>query len=101
MKEQLVTKKILKWYDLNKRSLPWRKNVSFQKRQYYTLVSEFMLQQTQVNTVIPYFLKWMKLYPDIKKLSPASIDELLILWQGLGYYKRVENILFSSQINLI
>ena len=60
MKEQLVTKKILKWYDLNKRSLPWRKEVSLQKRQYYTLVSEFMLQQTQVTTVIPYFERFIK-----------------------------------------
>ena len=57
MKVQIVTKKILNWYDLNKRSLPWRKNVSSVKRQYYTLVSEFMLQQTQVTTVIPYFNK--------------------------------------------
>ena len=48
MKNQLITNKILNWYDLNKRLLPWRKNVSKQKRQYYTLVSEFMLQQTQV-----------------------------------------------------
>ena len=62
MKEQLITKKILKWYDLNKRSLPWRKNVSLQKRQYYTLVSEFMLQQTQVVTVIPYFNRFIKDY---------------------------------------
>ena len=55
MKEQLVTKKILKWYDLNKRLLPWRKKVSLEKKQYYTLISEFMLQQTQVITVIPFF----------------------------------------------
>ena len=65
MKEQLVTKKILKWYDLNKRSLPWRKNVSLEKRQYYTLVSEFMLQQTQVVTVIPYFNQIYKKYPNL------------------------------------
>ena len=52
MKEQLITKKILKWYDNNKRSLPWRKKNSLQKRQYYTLVSEFMLQQTQVATCV-------------------------------------------------
>ena len=68
MKEQLVTKKILKWYDLNKRSLPWRKNVSLQKRQYYTLVSEFMLQQTQVATVIPYFNRFIKNIPNLKTL---------------------------------
>ena len=61
MKNQLITNKILNWYDLNKRSLPWRKNVSKQKRQYYTLVSEFMLQQTQVATVIPYFNRFIKM----------------------------------------
>ena len=49
MKEQLISKKILNWYDFNKRLLPWRKDLSLQKRQYYTLVSEFMLQQTQVS----------------------------------------------------
>ena len=57
MKDQFVTKKILNWYDLNKRSLPWRKNVSKEKRHYNTLISEFMLKQTQVATVIPYFKK--------------------------------------------
>ena len=72
MKEQLVTKKILKWYDLNKRSLPWRKNVSLQKRQYYTLVSEFMLQQTQVATVIPYFNRFIKNIPNLKIISKSS-----------------------------
>ena len=60
MKDQFVTKKILNWYDLNKRSLPWRKNVSSTKKQYFTLVSEFMLQQTQVVTVIPYFNNFTK-----------------------------------------
>ena len=69
MKEQLITKKILKWYDLNKRSLPWRKSVSPLKRQYYTLVSEFMLQQTQVVTVIPYFNRFIKSIPDLRSLS--------------------------------
>ena len=63
MKDQFVTKKILNWYDLNKRSLPWRKNVSLKKRLYYTLVSEFMLQQTQVTTVIPYFKRFIKIIP--------------------------------------
>ena len=84
MKEQLVTKKILNWYDLNKRSLPWRKNVSFQKRQYYTLVSEFMLQQTQVATVIPYFKRFIKNIPDLKSLSKVQNKKLIKLWEGLG-----------------
>ena len=92
MKEQLVTKKILNWYDLNKRSLPWRKNVSLQKRQYYTLVSEFMLQQTQVATVIPYFNKFIKNIPDIKSLAKTHNKKLIKLWEGLGYYSRVRNL---------
>ena len=92
MKEQLVTKKILNWYDLNKRSLPWRKNVSLQKRQYYTLVSEFMLQQTQVATVIPYFNKFIKNIPDIKSLAKTHNKKLMKLWEGLGYYSRVRNL---------
>ena len=79
MKEQLVTKKILKWYDLNKRSLPWRKNVSFQKRLYFTLVSEFMLQQTQVATVIPYFNKFIKNIPNLKALSKVQNKKLIML----------------------
>ena len=92
MKEQLVTKKILKWYDLNKRSLPWRKNVSLQKRQYYTLVSEFMLQQTQVTTVIPYFNRFIKNIPSLKILAKVKNKKLIKLWEGLGYYSRARNL---------
>ena len=72
MKDQIVTKKILKWYDLNKRTLPWRKNVSSVKRHYYTLVSEFMLQQTQVATVIPYFHRFIKNIPNLKILAKVK-----------------------------
>ena len=100
MKEQLVTKKILKWYDLNKRSLPWRKNVSSQKKQYYTLVSEFMLQQTQVATVIPYFNRFIKNIPNLKSLTKAKEKKLIKLWEGLGYYSRVRNLKKTSQIIL-
>ena len=98
MKEQLVTKKILKWYDFNKRSLPWRKIVSSQKRQYYTLVSEFMLQQTQVNTVIPYFKRFIKDIPDIRSLSKVQDKKLIKLWEGLGYYSRARNLKKTAQI---
>ena len=61
MKEKIITKKILKWYDLNKRPLPWRKKVSVEKKQYYTLISEFMLQQTQVITVILFLIGLLKI----------------------------------------
>ena len=86
MSDPFVTKNILKWYDLNKRSLPWRKNVSKEKRQYNTLISEFMLQQTQVATVIPYFNKFVKEIPNIKKLACVDNKKLIKLWEGLGYY---------------
>ena len=98
MKEQLLTKKIIKWYDLNKRLLPWRKNVSFQKRQYYTLVSEFMLQQTQVVTVIPYFNRFIKDIPTLKVLSKIQNKKLIKIWEGLGYYSRARNLKKTAQI---
>ena len=97
MKDMIVTKKILNWYDLNKRSLPWRKNVSLQKRQYYTLVSEFMLQQTQVATVIPYFNRFIKKIPDIKSLAKVQNKKLIKLWEGLGYYSRAKNLKKTAQ----
>ena len=98
MKDQVVTKKILNWYDLNKRSLPWRKDVSNVKRQYYTLVSEFMLQQTQVSTVIPYFNKFIKNVPNLKILAKANNKKLIKLWEGLGYYSRVRNLKKTAQL---
>ena len=98
MKEQIVTKKILNWYDLNKRSLPWRKDVSLVKRQYYTLVSEFMLQQTQVTTVIPYFNKFIKNVPNLKILAKVNNKKLIKLWEGLGYYSRVRNLKKTAQL---
>ena len=97
MKDQVVTKKILNWYDLNKRSLPWRKDVSTVKRQYYTLVSEFMLQQTQVSTVIPYFNKFIKNVPNLKILAKVNNKKLIKLWEGLGYYSRVRNLKKTAQ----
>ncbi len=98
MKEKIITKKILKWYDLNKRSLPWRKEVSFQKKQYYTLISEFMLQQTQVITVIPFFNRFLKNLPTINSLAKVDEGKLIKLWEGLGYYSRARNLKKTAQI---
>ena len=97
MKEKIITKNILNWYDLNKRSLPWRKNVSLQKRHYYTLVSEFMLQQTQVATVIPYFNRFIKKIPNFKSLAKINNQKLLKIWEGLGYYSRARNLKKTAQ----
>ena len=97
MKEKIITKKILKWYDLNKRSLPWRKKVSLERKQYYTLVSEFMLQQTQVTTVIPFFNRFIKNLPSINSLAKVNGKKLIKLWEGLGYYSRARNLKKTAQ----
>ena len=87
-----ISKKILYWYDNNKRFLPWRKKVSLKKREYYTLVSEFMLQQTQVTTVIPYFDNFIKKIPNINSLAKVKNETLMRYWEGLGYYSRARNL---------
>jgi A/G-specific adenine glycosylase len=98
MKEQLITNKILDWYDINKRSLPWRKKNPAKKKEYFTLVSEFMLQQTQVSTVIPYFNRFVKNIPNLETLARFDNRKLVKLWEGLGYYSRVRNLKKTSQI---
>jgi len=97
MKDQIITNKILNWYDIHKRSLPWRSRVSSKKKQYYTLVSEFMLQQTQVATVIPYFNRFIKNIPDLETLASFEDRKLIKLWEGLGYYSRVRNLKKAAQ----
>ena len=98
MKDQIITNKILNWYDINKRSLPWRKKTSLKKKQYYTLVSEFMLQQTQVVTVIPYFNRFIKNIPDLETLASLENRKLIKYWEGLGYYSRVRNLKKAAQV---
>ena len=93
-----ISNKILHWYDNNKRDLPWRKPKSLQQSQYFTLVSEIMLQQTQVITVIPYFNKFIKELPDFIKLSNVSDKKLFKLWEGLGYYSRASNLKMAANI---
>lgn len=78
----------LSWYDLEKRTLPWREN----NDPYRIWVSEIMLQQTRVDTVIPYYLNFMNLFPTIQDLADADEDVLLKAWEGLGYYSRVRNL---------
>ena len=95
-----ISKKILQWYDFNKRNLPWRKNTSTKNREYYTLVSEFMLQQTQVKTVIPYFENFIKVFPNLKSLANAKEERVLKNWEGLGYYSRAINLKKTAGILL-
>ncbi|MDR2983002.1 MAG: A/G-specific adenine glycosylase [Puniceicoccales bacterium] len=76
------------WYDAYHRLLPWRDMPSL----YKTVVSEFMLQQTQVDTVLPYFEKWMLRWPDFQALAQATEEEVVKAWEGLGYYNRARNL---------
>ena len=93
-----LPKKILSWYDNNKRTLPWRTSHKSLKNQYYRIISEFMLQQTQVKTVIPYFNNFVKKIPNLKALSQSSEKKVLKLWEGLGYYNRAKNLHKTSKI---
>ncbi len=79
---------VLNWYALNARDLPWRNHPD----PYAVWVSEIMLQQTQVGTVIPYFNRWMEKFPDIRTLAHADLDDVLSAWEGLGYYARARNM---------
>ncbi|MGG1876375.1 A/G-specific adenine glycosylase [Paenibacillus cisolokensis] len=79
---------LLDWYDRNKRDLPWRRH----RDPYYIWVSEIMLQQTRVDTVIPYFQRFIERFPTIEALADAPEDEVLKCWEGLGYYSRARNL---------
>lgn len=81
-------KHLLAWFDAQKRMLPWRIEPSL----YKTVVSEFMLQQTQVATVLPYFKKWMAVFPDFEALAEAEEARVVKQWEGLGYYTRARNL---------
>jgi A/G-specific adenine glycosylase len=76
------------WYRVHARKLPWRESPSL----YKTVVSEFMLQQTQVKTVLPYFARWLEALPDFPALAAAPPEQVLKLWEGLGYYTRARNL---------
>ena len=85
--------KLLAWYDENKRDLPWRRS----KNPYYIWVSEIMLQQTRVDTVIPYYERFLDWFPTVESLANAPEERLLKAWEGLGYYSRVRNMQTAAQ----
>ena len=76
------------WYETAERPLPWRTEPSL----YRTVVSEFMCQQTQIETVLPYFARWMQRFPDFAALARAEEEAVLTAWSGLGYYARARNL---------
>jgi A/G-specific adenine glycosylase len=87
---------MLRWFAMNGRELPWRRT----RDPYAILVSEFMLQQTQVATVIPYYEAWLHRFPNFASLARASENDVLRLWQGLGYYARARNLHATARMVL-
>ena len=87
-----LSAELLDWYQKNGRDMPWRVKGGAHSDPYAVWISEIMLQQTTVQTVRDYFVRWMKRFPDIKTLSAANIGEVLLMWQGLGYYTRARKI---------
>lgn len=92
-----IATQLLQWYAENGRELPWRQKGGAHPDPYVVLVSEFMLQQTTVKTVIPYFLQFMKRFPTVKALAESSEEEVYRLWQGLGYYNRAHSLHLAAQ----
>src|SRR5207247_2012507 len=83
-----LVRPLLSWFRGNARDLPWRRT----RDPYAIWISEIMLQQTQVKTVIPYWQRWMRRLPDVRTLARAPVDKVLKLWEGLGYYARPRNL---------
>ncbi|MDR0788395.1 MAG: A/G-specific adenine glycosylase, partial [Gemmatimonadota bacterium] len=84
--------RLLAWYDQNRRDLPWRAAPGQPADPYAVWVSEVMLQQTRVETVRPYFERWMGAFPTVDALAAAAEDSVLKMWEGLGYYSRARNL---------
>ncbi len=79
---------LLRWYDRHRRDLPWRRT----RDPYAIWISEAMLQQTRVETVIPYYARFLERFPDVQALASADLDDVLSVWSGLGYYSRAKNL---------
>ncbi|MFC1748075.1 A/G-specific adenine glycosylase [Pseudomonadota bacterium] len=95
MPKQSFSTRLLNWFDKHgRKDLPWQQGIN----PYRVWVSEIMLQQTQVSTVIPYFERFMEQFPDVVALADANQDEVLHLWTGLGYYARARNLHNAAQV---
>jgi A/G-specific adenine glycosylase len=92
-RSQLIAESLLNWWDANHADLPWRRS----RDPYAIWVAEIMLQQTQIATVIPYYERWLARWPTVQALAAASLDEVLKMWEGLGYYGRARNLHAASQ----
>src|SRR5918992_420441 len=89
-----IRRRLLRWYERNKRDLPWRKT----KDPYAIWIAETMLQQTQVKTVLPYYEKFLNAFPTIEALARAPHQRVLRVWSGLGYYRRADNLRQAARV---
>ena len=83
-----LRRRLVAWYRAHHRPLPWRNTTN----PYPVWISEVMLQQTTVNTVLPYFRRFMERFPDLQNLARADLQDVLMIWEGLGYYARARNL---------
>lgn len=93
----VLRRRLLAWFERTQRPMPWRAVVPAKPDPYFVLVSEAMLQQTQVATVIPYFQRFTSAFPTVAALAAADQQQVLRLWQGLGYYRRAKNLHAAAQ----
>ena len=91
---QKIVEPLLQWYQMNKREMPWRKD----KDPYHVWISEIMLQQTRIEAVKKYYYRFMRELPTVETLANVPEEELLKLWEGLGYYSRAKNLKKAAQI---
>lgn len=89
----MISKKLIAWYEQNKRDLPWRHT----KDPYKVWLSEIILQQTRVAQGLPYYMRFMEAFPTIHDLAKAREQEVLKLWEGLGYYSRARNLHYAAR----
>ncbi|HLE73910.1 MAG TPA: A/G-specific adenine glycosylase [Anaerolineales bacterium] len=89
-----IAKKLLRWYAAQKRNLPWRAD----PQPYAVWVAEIMAQQTRLEAMLPYYARWMRLYPSIRALARSAEQDVLALWEGLGYYSRARNLRRAAKV---
>lgn len=94
MELQEIVRPLIEWYQANKRDLPWRREAT----PYRVWISEIMLQQTRVEAVKGYFTRFIEALPDVQSLASCSEQQLLKLWEGLGYYNRARNLQKAAQV---
>src|SRR5438876_11447657 len=89
-----VRKRLLAWYDANRRDLPWRQT----RDPYRILVAEVLLQRTRVSSGVPYYERFVARFPTVRDLAAAPLDDVLAAWEGLGFYRRAEDLHAGAQL---